>query len=297
VSNELQIYHPLQRYPALSVQNVEEAPYDKSHKEVILATLNNKPIVHESKIEAENSLAKLIGMIIWESGINMTEEEQDILVPYMITAIMKDYSHLTLKEVEIAFTMGVRKKYGDFFGINVSTFCGWLYKFQYETKKSAMRLIPYIKKTEKPDDVSEDQKKYWHGAWINSCSEAYKTFCETGIIEKFHDSNNMLYDYIVDKMKLVKLEKEEADKIFIQAKTQYKVEKRSLNARNFGQQLNFKLALEKLQEQDAEVITVIQAKSKRLALPLIFKKLKDQGLDLESEIRNYEKGLFSNNTI
>lgn len=79
-----------------------------------------------------NSIHQSINKAIADKGINMELEDMNYLKRSITDDILKDFTTLTLQDIILCFNMGVRGNLGDYFGLNVVTFYGWLKKYKEE---------------------------------------------------------------------------------------------------------------------------------------------------------------------
>lgn len=115
------------------------------------------------KIEGAE-LKKEVIKILQTCGQNMVKPDFEVLITMLKEDLEKDYPYLDWTEVQRAFHNGVRKRYGDFFGINVTTFCTWIddYLLSQERRdyvKSKIPVIPESRQLVQENELSETDKR------------------------------------------------------------------------------------------------------------------------------------------
>lgn len=291
-STEIVKYNPLLNYPELTTKDIEVASMSDLNRQVIMASQNFPRIRTLDQMEVRNTLIETIALIIWESGFGLPEQEQELLINYMIEEIKRDFFHLTLEEVKIALKKGLRGHYGEVFGMNVRMLYGWLDAYVAETKLAAMKQLQLIKKLEPPKEVSEETKKFWHNKWLESSIDAFEEYKKNGYTS-FYDIQNSLYNYIRYKMRLVDLTKEETDAIWNEAVAQHKKEHSRANARSIGEAANFKAVLEKMESGDVSEQEKIKVRARKIALLKLFEKMKIANINFQERIKKYEENLLN----
>lgn len=95
----------------------------KANSSVMIKKITDKNIVVPS-------IHQSIHRAIADKGVTMTLDEVNYLKKNVTDDILKDFPTLTLEDIILCFSMGVRGNLGEYYGINVSTFYGWLKKYK-----------------------------------------------------------------------------------------------------------------------------------------------------------------------
>ncbi len=249
------------------------------------------------KIRALKNIVKIVYKCIWDSGIKMDEEEQQVLAQSITIDIWHDYANiLSIEEVSIIFREGVRKKLkernsdpkninNDFFGLNIATFYGWIEDYITETKRQAIKLLPQVKPAISVEKkATPEEKKKLYDIWINNVVSAYNDYVTTG---KFIwiDTGNLFY-WFNEKNQFFKLTNTLKQTIWEEAKAEIKAEHNPANAKNKDQRMNFKEILEKIELEAAGVQSKINVRAMRLSVRHIFDMFNiTEDRDFEKEIR------------
>lgn len=290
-SNEIVKHEPLLNCPQLTLNDIENAKMPELEKQVILASQMFPKIRSIDYAESRNTLVEIFVHVIWASGNNMDKDEQMLLINHMIEEVKRDYYHLTLEEVRICFKKGLKGDYGQVFGINVKTFYNWLDAYVTETKVSAMKQLGILKtESEKLKEVSDEEKKYWHKKWLDSCIEAFEEYKLKGEIS-FIDIRNNLYQYIRHKMRLVDLTSEETENIWNHANIEHKRKHTPDKADTFAQRIDYRNVLDKIAIGDETENQKIKTLARRIALLKLFEKMKIANINFKERIEEYENKL------
>jgi len=291
---------PVLYMPKLKVRDIEDSDLIVPlEKEVLLATLNNERVRNldlDIGSEPQKQLVSIFTKMIWESGVSLetfSKSDRTIFIPIAIEEIKRDYSHLTIEEIGIAFRMGVRKKYGKFYGINISTMVEWLDTYITTTKHEAMLRLPYIKPSdiEKPKELTEEQKLKIHNDWLNSIYSKFENYKKNNIYD-FYDFKNNFYTYC-KKLGLINLDEGQQQAIWDKAVEELKLKHHPKNAKNFGQRINFKTIYDKLKldDVDKEGESLIISHARKITIKWFFKKLVKENKELKAVIEEAELNL------
>lgn len=175
------------------------APISKSNREIILA-YSNYPKVSEytDKNFVGNKVTEYIGVTFFYVGIkaeNMHSKDLMLYYQTVVRDIYNDFSDLTIKEIELAFHMGVRGQLGEFHGINPATFYKWLKTFCQTVKLEARKehkALAATKEEPKEKIFTEEEKNRNNQIWCNDVLNAYDRFIETNNYS-FRDMGGLLY--------------------------------------------------------------------------------------------------------
>lgn len=104
-----------------------------------------------------NSVHTSINCSIADKGVNMSYEDINYLKEIVLRDILNDFKTLTLQDVSLCFSMGVRGNLGEYYGLNVVTFYGWLKKYKEELIPQA---ICEVQKHIAPIQIEEEKVDY-----------------------------------------------------------------------------------------------------------------------------------------
>lgn len=281
----------LKNHYDISIEQINSSPIlSKENKEVLLATLNFIPISElniQQYDENYNTLVKIFGKTIVESGIGMDEPEQEALIFLCIQEVINDFSYLTIEDIRIAVKKGVRLDYGKFYGLNITTLNFWLKEYVNSTKKDAMKLLPQIKPKEEFKGLNDEQQKILFKRWLNSWIDLFEKYHEGENIT-VSDAGNVFYKYCI-KNKISSLTVQEMITLENRAKRLI-IANGKEQARSPHQIKELNAVIEAINRNrindDLELKIVSEAK--RLAIFTIFDKLIAEKLELKDLIEKVE---------
>lgn len=186
--------NPLRPVEESKVQMID-AP--KQHKEIIIAA-HNYPRVHQyPKLAVRFKLLIAINKTIMFVGYNV--QDLDFLYRGVYNYIMEHAEHLTIEEIEIAFSKGVMDEYGEWHGLSAMTFCKWIKSYVNSSKMDAMNSKSKIAKLEReeadkktPEEMIES-KLNWLEFVLNKYDDYLKDSQE---YMSYEDYNNSLYNLL-----------------------------------------------------------------------------------------------------
>ena len=119
----------------LSLSNVARDVYLAGEKPMV-KNIKDKNVIAES-------VANAVNRVLADKGVNMEKEDIQYLKTSITKDILRDFISFSLEDISIAFSMGVRGKLGEYYGINVSTLYQWLVKYREEIVPKANEEIYY----------------------------------------------------------------------------------------------------------------------------------------------------------
>ena len=184
-------------------------------REVYLA--GEKPMIRDIKdknIIAE-SVANSVNRVIADKGVNMEKEDIQYLKMSITSDILRDFIGFSVEDVALAFSMGVRGKLGEYYGINVSTLYQWLVKYKEEVVPKANQEIFYA--LPKPVEEEKIDKK---SVEFNLVDEIINLVGSEDLMQ-YNDYGNIKYN-LLDKYNFLNFKIDEKMGFYEIAKQQYK---------------------------------------------------------------------------
>jgi len=156
-----------------------------------------------------NASIDLVAASYAESGIRLSNDpkESDTQLETLSNILKNDlkqyHRFMTIEEVREAFKRGARKMYGDFMGINISTYTDWINKFRFDKERA--EALSRRERMLKPKDglTKEDKERIFQDA-LNDCLEYFR---KTG---KVIDTGGAIFDGLW-KRKKIKLTPEQVE--------------------------------------------------------------------------------------
>jgi hypothetical protein len=138
------------------------------------------------------SIRNLIKLVYFESGFdkNLEKAVLDHMTNVVTKDILRDYSNLTLEEISESFRFGVRKKFGDYFGISIVSLLDWIKGFINLPERKA-ELTKFNSGLAKSKEKSPEEIQAILDSIIPNMISEYKS---KGVVSNF---GNARYDYLV----------------------------------------------------------------------------------------------------
>jgi len=128
------------------------AVFDGSEKSILKAIESN--LVNQLDNDTiEEKLIDLVNKTHLIAGIKHSGDirELNTTVSEIIAELRFNKTNIRINEIEIAFQNGVHKKYGDYFGLNAVTFCGFIKSYILDpTRLEAIKLKNMTEEKKQP---------------------------------------------------------------------------------------------------------------------------------------------------
>jgi hypothetical protein len=238
----------------------------------------------EDKNIVVDAIHQAVNRSIADKGVNMADFDMDYLRISITDDIIKDFPTLTLQDISLSFSMGVRGNLGEYFGLNVVSFYGWLKKYKEELIPEAVKEVNSFMPIAKEEKTIIDYKKFDLDSLENICF-AINLYITDNIYElndfgnvhyKFLNRFNAFNIFIETEKELIK---EEARQSFI---SDMKKENLTLIARGKKYQLNnIQDFLEKIENGEKNTSISIDILYQKLLLKKFIMNFKFSGNKLE----------------
>lgn len=231
--------------------------------------------------EIYSELIKIIGKSVFEAGQVIEDSKLIGTVNSLMPDLKTYFSTMTLKEIEIACSYGVRKHYGEFMGINVTSIFNWIKSFMVDTQRQQARKkqADYILKLNEPKKLTEEEKQK---LLTEGSLHLFEVFKSKGYVD---DIGNATYNFL-DSKGLIKFTIERKNQMVQEAMKSLKnyVSNQILTAVTQIERNSLKGQSEGFTPKSPEVLV----KAKKIALNTFFKDLVDTGMEL-SELLDVNK--------
>jgi len=191
--------------------------YTSVELSILEAKYNSPIILKASKYDIDRSCVNIISKAVLDSGIQMkgTYEEQQASILQLSKSVAEDlrkyFKNITIKEFEIAVENGIRKEYGEYYGINVATIHQFVkaYKQSFD-REEALRKQKLSHQEEEPKPTQEQINQIMDTA----CIKAFYQYKQTGVLADFGGSKFLH----LEKIGIINLTLERKKQLFEQAK-------------------------------------------------------------------------------
>ena len=193
----------------------------KTNDNHYLTALNSKLIVDMQQQELKDRVIKVLAKTYIDCGKVIESKELISLSNGVINEIKRYFINLKIDELDLCFQNGVRKQYGEYFGLNIVTFHQWIKSFMAEENRleaikirSTPRIEPIKEYTAEDKLRIRDEfmsyakstyKKTGHfGLYEPSIGDIYKILVDTNEVSNIEFNANMqeAYDYVLEDLEM-----------------------------------------------------------------------------------------------
>lgn len=186
-----------------------------------LTALNSKLIVDMQQTELKDRVIKTLAKTYIDCGKVIESKELMSLSNGVINEIKRYFINLKIDELDLCFQNGVRKVYGEYFGLNIVTFHQWIKSFMAEEKRlkaikirSTPRIEPIKEYTEEDKLNIQDEFMTFHklrylklrnwGSYEASIEGIYKILVDTNEVSNIEFNANIqeAYDYVLEDLEM-----------------------------------------------------------------------------------------------
>jgi hypothetical protein len=260
----------------------------KSVREIYNANNSLKIKDTSDKNTVVKQIHVFINYSILDKGINLEPTEINYIKTRVVDDIMRDFSHLSVDDIRLAFYYGVRGEFGEYYGINPITFYNWIKSYRLELlPKVYLEVKPLLTTKEKIEEFNQKKLDF---DLASNLVRAYSDFCTNGNHNLF-DMGNIHYNFLV-RMKLISLTRDE----YIESKNKaigqikLRVAENNSNLRRQGKQYhlinNLNDVFRQIEKVDKDYKVLIKAELKRIILDKILEKFKIENRDLTQLFNN-----------
>jgi len=235
--------------------------------------------------EIYNPLVVLLGYVHLLRGQKPDTEELVFQASELERELKSNYSYLTLEEVRIALENGVKKRFGDYYGLNVVSYIEWLDAYKKsDTRRKALEehRVKSLPAPPPEDPILKGKKSlyleytFWAENksffWCPDPSEAYKYALDSGILKATREQ---------------KLEAAEKARKKIVEDKELELEKYRKDGEKWSYDTNLVL-LNKYKEGEITDLlfndALLRRYAKKIVLIGLFEEIKAKGIDLKSTL-------------
>ena len=238
---------------------------------LIKKALQSPRIMDEKPNIVYNFLNALVTKVYAIAGQAITELE---ILDFIVSELQKDvltrFKGLTLQEIEIALTNGVKGDYGEYYGLNIKSFNKFLneYTFSEERGKALeARMTRVAPEKQLPAKGTITREEIQRTAY-NNALDIFEVYKQT---KECPDHGNIVYNYL-DKLGLIKFDAKEKWEMMSEAKKTREKERDIL-----GKTSVISSVIEKQQEGG-----IVVAYAKKIALKRYFGGLVKLEIELKT---------------
>jgi hypothetical protein len=186
--------------------------------------LNDMPLK-----EAKMHIADILSRAYFEIGLSddkvPSDADQKLMIEAMYEEIKTVFPNCTVDELKLCMRNGVRREYGDYYGLNIATFNQWLKAFAQSERRRRAKLESE-QRAETPPVSKEEALQMWKEVMVKYFNE-YKT---TGnLCAPLPTMQYRMYE----EMGLINLTVNEKNELMEQAKINVLAKTRQQKAHNY----------------------------------------------------------------
>lgn len=140
-----------------------------------LVAVTSERILDMRKEDALDMIHSLIVKAFHDTGTMFKQDEKTLIIT-TFDEIKTYFPYLKSGELRMAFASGVRKEYGEYFGINLVTFNQWIKGWMKDEKRMNAKK-ELLKEVEYKPVMTMDEAEY---AWKETITRQFKEFKRTG---------------------------------------------------------------------------------------------------------------------
>lgn len=262
-----------------TLQTIEKSVIPAINQEFLLAFKSPK-IKDVSDVDLESKISALILECYLVAGQNI--DVSDLRAQSkLFCGDLKKFQHFTIigiNEVAIAFRNGVRKKCGEYYGLNVVTYNIWVEAYlKDEKRKNSLALFDKSKEKETERKISEEEsEKIIH----ESALQKWEYF-KAG--KQINDFNNITYKYL-DSKKIILFSNSRKNEIKKQVQEKMINEKTYLMQRaDISEKNDIKKQIDSILTGNDETLL---SRCMKESLKIFFAELKEMGMELKDMFNN-----------
>ena len=168
-----------------------------------LTALNSKLIVDMQQTELKDRVIKTLAKTYIDCGKVIESKELMSLSNGVINEIKRYFINLKIDELDLCFQNGVRKQYGEYFGLNIVTFHQWIKSYMAEDKRAEALKIRSTPRIEPIKEYTEEDKIRIRDEFMN---HAKSTYMKSGVFGLYEPSIADIYKILVAKDELTESE-------------------------------------------------------------------------------------------
>ena len=175
----------------------------KTNDNHYLTALNSKLIVDMQQQELKDRVIKTLAKTYIDCGKVIESKELMSLSNGVINEIKRYFINLKIDELDLCFQNGVRKVYGEYFGLNIVTFHQWIKSFMAEEKRLDAIKIRSTPRIEPIKEYTAEDKLRIRDEFM---SYAKSTYLKTGHFGLYEPSIGDIYKILVETNEVIDIE-------------------------------------------------------------------------------------------
>lgn len=264
----------------VKIQN--EAIFSPSELRYIKA-YDNVQVKDKNRLDVILFISDLIVKTYYSLGQKKdNDKEIELLAENLVNDLNKYHSTMTLEEIDLSFEFGVRKEYGEYYGLNLVTFDVWLKGFKMDQRRvhAFQKKINHLKA---PDHIpTYEEKEKIHKRSIELCFNDYK---ENGILSKYKGYDSLTCYEILKESGYLTITREQSWQIFEKATNSVKSDLSSKKIKHIGDAILVQQITSEQELIESNKNQQVINESRKIALSIYFDSLIYQGKHINDIIK------------
>ncbi len=236
----------------------------------IVAAYESPKINTLSNEDINKFIINLVNTLFASINQKVTDDDMKAICILLKNELKKYFQNATTSEIELACAKGIRKEYGDYYGISIVNIHNWINKYiTSEERLISIKKYKSIKNANQENTISEEEKEK---IMLNAV-ERNKNYAQSKEfnIENF-DFGNACYDYLVSKG-IISYSNEEKNEFVQIAKEHLKKDAISQKVKFEISPSGFNKIISMIEEKKSKPVIIL---AKKYALVKYFKSIEKQ---------------------
>lgn len=256
-------------------------------RDVIIAR-QHKKIKEYSDTALLKAIQKLVIKAQFDTKHNFEKADLNFTITEVCNDLLNDFAERTVEEAEIAFRKGVRKQYGEFYGLSVVTFYQWMVSFVHESNEAIMKQRKFeAELNNQPPVLSQKEKDCITAKYMLEFFEKYKENPLNSGIKIYIISASVEYDYLL-RLKVIGYNDQQKADIRERAKKSMERTYDLLKAKDKMERQKFSAIL--AATHIGKPTNEFWNECKKVAMLDFYKKLETENKDLRQLLKNAING-------
>ena len=144
--------------------------------------------------ELKDRVIKALAKTYIDSGKVIETKELLSLSNGVINEVKRYFASLKIDELDLCFQNGVRKQYGEYFGLNIVTFHQWIKSYILEEKRIEALNIRNTPQVEPVKIYTDEDKINYQNEFMHN---AKSTYIQSGVFGMYEPSIDHIYKLLV----------------------------------------------------------------------------------------------------
>lgn len=241
-----------------------------------LAPMRSAMIRHTKEKNIGKTLIMAVGKAYADKGIKVDQTDINYMIPSLVSAIKKFCPNIRIDEIPEAINNGIFGEYGEYFGLNVTTFTNFVKAYYASEKRRQLAIAALPAPEAKPCPTREELLR----AEKKMIVDAFASYCLHGY---YLDIANHVYNKLNGR-ELIQFTAERKKEFYEQARIELLQDGQSNLRGSIGDRSKMKLIVSGLVSNEGDAVNIITRRAKQIALNAYFNELKEMEIDIAEQL-------------